>query len=75
MVQFDYRRSIIEKLIKKIKEESFIKNKDIQTIDPIIKIGRQLYPFIPEKELNEYSCTALRIILKKSENSLYQTTL
>ncbi len=75
MYQLDYKRLVIEKIVMKIKEETIRKRRNIKTVDPVIKIGRELYPFLSEKEIQDYACTALRIIFNNQKNNYFQTTL
>jgi len=75
MLKLDYKRLIIEKLIFKINEEVNSKNKNISTVDPIIRMGRKLFPFMSDNEIQEYATVALRIILNTKKNNYFQTTL
>jgi hypothetical protein len=69
------RRSEINRLIKEVRIEAAKKDKKIDTIDPILKKGRNLYPLMSRDELLDYCSTALRIILSEETSSIQQTTL
>ena len=75
MIQLDYERLVIEKLVLLIKKEIIQKKRNIKTIDPIIKLGHELFPFMSDKDIQDYACTALRITLNNQKNNFYQTTL
>ena len=75
MEQVDSRRAVIERLVRKSREEAALRGKRIDTVDPIIKVGRRLYPYFSDQELHNYACTALRLVLRNSELAFYQTTL
>ena len=69
------RADQIQRLIRTSKNYAAIKNKKITTIDPILRVGKNLYPTLTERELIELSQTALRIILGETITPTYQTTL
>ena len=69
------RADQIQRLIRTSKNYAAIKNKKITTIDPILRVGKNLYPTLTERELMELSQTALRIILGEIITPTYQTTL
>jgi hypothetical protein len=69
------RADQIQKLVREIKNQAATRNKKISTVDPIIKIGKTMYPMLTHHELMEYSQTALRIILGETMTPAYQTTL
>ena len=69
------RADQINKLVRGTKDYAATKNKKINTVDPIIKIGKTLYPTLTQRELMELSQTALRIILNEVDTPTYQTTL
>lgn len=71
----DKRRLEINKLIQEIRRDAVKKNKKIETIDPIIRKGRNLYPLMSREELLDYCRTALRVILSEDETHSQQTTL
>jgi hypothetical protein len=75
IMTIDKRRSIINKLITEVRKEAVKKKKKIETIDPIIKIGRNLYPHMSRDDLLEHCRTALRIILSENTSNSQQTTL
>ena len=75
MVQVVIRRAIIENIVQRIHEEVASKRKSVDTIDPILKIVRRMYPYLSDRELADYASTALRIILNSEESDPHQTTL
>ncbi|MBD3205377.1 hypothetical protein GF319_03410 [Candidatus Bathyarchaeota archaeon] len=75
MMTIDKRRLEINKLIQEIRRDAVKKNKKIETIDPIIRKGRNLYPLMSREELLDYCRTALRVILSEDETQSQQTTL
>ncbi len=74
-MQVGTRRAVVERLIQKAREESLIRSTRIDTVDPILRVGRRLYPFLSDTELHEAACTALRVIKTSGMNISYQTTL
>jgi hypothetical protein len=69
------RADQVNRLIRTTKDYAATKNKKITTIDPILRVGKNLYPTLTNRELIELSQTALRIILNEVEAPTYQTTL
>ncbi len=69
------RADQIQRLIRMSKNDAVIRNKKITTVDPIIKVGKTMYPTLSHRELMELSQTALRIILNENSTPSYQTTL
>jgi len=75
MAQVNIKRAVIERLAQKAREDANLKGKSIQTIDPVLKTAKKMYPYYSEKELQEYASTALRYILSRNQPDLYQTKL
>ena len=75
MGQVGVRRAIVESLVRSTCDEAALRSKRVKTIDPIMRIGRRMYPFLSDRELVDYASTALRIILSSKEFSTYQTNL
>ena len=75
MMTVNIRRSYIGKLIQVSKLEAAQRNKEIETIDLILKTGKKLYPLLPHDELHEMCSTALWMILNEPESQVQQTTL
>jgi hypothetical protein len=75
MMTINKRRLEINKLIKEVRKDAVKKNKKIETIDPIIRKGRDLYPLMSRDELLDYCRTALRVILTEDDAHSQQTTL
>ncbi len=75
MMAVNIRRSYIGKLIQASKLEAAQRNKEIETIDLILKTGKKLYPLLPRDELHEMCSTALWMILNEPEPQTQQTTL
>ena len=69
------RADQVNRLVRTTKDYAATKNKKITTIDPILRVGKTLYPTLTHRELLELSQTALRIILNEVETPSYQTTL
>lgn len=69
------RRSEISKLIQLSKLDAAKRKKRIETIDPVLRTAKDLFPFLSHRELTEYAQTALRKILSEPHNSTHQTTL
>jgi hypothetical protein len=66
---------MVERLVQMTREEAAAKKRSIATIDPIIKAGRRVYPYLTERELIDCASAALRIILSRSEPDAYQMKL
>jgi hypothetical protein len=75
MVGATSRRKVIETIINKTRNYAKKRNKKINTIDPIIKNAKKEFPYFSEKEIKEYSITALRIILNQGTKPNNQSTL
>ena len=75
MAQVDKRRALIDQLVQKTKKEANDKRKSIETIDPLLRVGRKIYPYLSERELHECACSALRVIIYGTELCPYQTNL
>jgi hypothetical protein len=69
------RAEQVNRLVLISKEYAATKNRKITTIDPILRVGKELYPTLTNREQLELSQTALRIILNEVEAPSYQTTL
>ena len=69
------QRSDITKLAQKAKLEASRRNKRIDTVDPIIRVGRSLFPTLAREELLRYSQRALLIIMNEAQGNGQQTTL
>lgn len=75
MAQVNIKRAVVEQLVQKSRDEANVKGKKIMTIDPILKIARRLLPFLSDRELQEYSSAALRLILATNHSNIYQCSL
>ena len=75
MGQVGIRRAIVENLVQSTCDEAALRSRRVETIDPIMRVARRMYPFLSDRELVDYASTALRIILSSKEFSTYQTTL
>jgi hypothetical protein len=62
MVIVDNRRADIERLVRCALEDAHRRNREIETIDPLLRWARRLFPYLHEGALNEYARTALRVI-------------
>lgn len=74
MAQIGIRRAMVERLAQKTREDAAMRKRSIETIDPVIKIGRMLYPYLSERELQDCASIALRVILN-TRDQVYQLTL
>jgi hypothetical protein len=70
-----FRAEQIRRLVQNVKKDASARNRKITTVDPIMRIGKIMYPTMTRSELLEYSQTALRIILNESASMSYQTSL
>lgn len=75
MMAVNKRRSDVFKLIQESKLEAAQRNKKIETIDPVLKTAKRLFPLHTSDELYELSSTALWMILNEPEPQFQQTTL
>jgi hypothetical protein len=66
LTEVESKRADIRKLVACAKSEASFKHKRIETIDPLVKCAKRLFPFNDEGEIYEYARTALRIILTGS---------
>jgi pantothenate kinase-related protein Tda10 len=70
-----FRAEQIRRLVQIVKKEATVKDRKITTVDPIMRIGKMMFPTLTRGELLEFSQTALRIIFTESSAPSYQTTL
>ncbi len=75
MIAVNRRRSDVFKLIQESRLEAAQRNKKIETIDPLLKTAKRLFPLHTSDELYELSSTALWMILNEPELQYQQTTL
>jgi len=75
MIAVNKRRSDVVKLIQASKLDAAQRDKKIETIDPVLKIAKRLFPLHTSDELYELSTTALWMILNEPEPQFQQTTL
>ena len=75
MAQVSNRRAVVERLVQITRENAAVKKRDVQTIDPIIRVGRRTYPYLSERELLDCASAALRIILSSRETDAFQMKL
>lgn len=69
------RSDHISRLVQATVSDAARKNRKVNTVDPILRVGKTLYPTMPHRELLEYAQTALRIILTEHQTLTHQTTL
>jgi hypothetical protein len=72
---YKLRDDQIERLVRSVKKYSVNKNKQITTIDPVIKVAKNVFPTLTYREHVELSQITLRILLKETFRRTYQTTL
>ncbi len=70
-----FRAEQIRKLVQTVKKDASARDRKITTVDPIMRIGKIMYPTLTRMELLEYSQTALRVIFTETAIPSYQTTL
>jgi hypothetical protein len=70
-----FRAEQIRRLVQTVRKESVVRDRKITTVDPIMRIGKMMFPTLTRGELLEFSQTALRIIFTESSSPSYQTTL
>jgi len=76
MATVNKRRSEdISRLIRVVTSDATRKNRRIETVDPVLRAGKTLFPTMSEREVLEYAQTALRMILSEPQSPSYQTTL
>jgi len=75
VAQVGNRRAVVERLVQITREDAATRRRSIATIDPIIKVGRRVYPYLSERELVDYASAALRIILSNNQTDAYQMKL
>jgi len=73
------RRADVRRLVRQALKEASLKEKQIDTIDPLVVCAQRLFPYKHEDTIYEYARTALRVIRNQSPiqtrlNS-HQTTL
>ena len=75
MAQVGSKRAMVERLVQTTREEASSRHRSVETIDPIIKVGRKIYPYISDRELLDCASTALRVILSNKSPDPRQMTL
>jgi hypothetical protein len=66
---------MVERLVQTTREEATSRRRSVETIDPIIRAGRRMYPYLSDRELLDCASTALRVILSNREPDPRQMTL
>ena len=75
MAQVGSKRAIVKHIVQMTREEAASRRRSIETIDPIIKVSRRMYPYLSERELIDCASTALRVILSNKGSDPRQMTL
>ena len=77
MFKADRRRADIEALIRVTTREAYHRGRKIETVDPLVICANRLYPYLPERDIHDYSRTALKIINTQNRDTqpAAQTTL
>lgn len=70
-----FRADQIRRLVQTVKKDATARDRKITTVDPIMRIGKTMFPTLTWGELLEFSQTALRIIFSESSSPSFQTTL
>jgi len=75
----NYKRADIDRLIRVAMTEASIRQKQIDTIDPLVICAQRLFPYLQEETIYEYGRTALRVIKNQCSTQTFlndhQTTL
>ncbi|HIH88495.1 TPA: hypothetical protein HA344_04695 [Candidatus Bathyarchaeota archaeon] len=74
MAQVDYKRAMVERLVQTTRDEAAYRRRSVETIDPIIRAGRKMYPYLSERELIDCASSALRVILSNRGSDPRQMT-
>jgi hypothetical protein len=72
MVIVDSRRADIERLVRCALEDAHRRNREIETVDPLLRWARRLFPYLHEGTLNEYARTALRVIKNRYQPARFR---
>ena len=78
MTSVDEGRAFIDRLVMRVMMDSSQRKKKVETIDPVLRCAEELFPYLPERVLNQYARTALRIIMRprnRTRSKSIQTTL
>jgi hypothetical protein len=77
MFKADRRRADIGTLIRVTTREASHRGRKIETVDPLVICANRLYPYLPERDIHDYSRTALKIINNQNRDTqpAAQTTL
>ena len=75
MAQVGSKRAMVERIVQTTREEAASKRRSVETIDPIIRVGRRMYPYLSDRDLLDCASTALRVILSKKGSDPLQMTL
>ena len=73
----DRRRADIRRLVMRAQAEASRGRRQIETVDPLVRCARRLFPYLYEDAIYEYARTALRVIINQDQTELndHQTTL
>lgn len=72
MIYVDNRRADIERLVRCALEDARRRDRKIETVDPLLRWARRLFPYLHEGTLNEYARTALRVIRNKYQSEKFK---
>jgi hypothetical protein len=61
--------------VRESKNELAKLQRKARTIDPIIRIARRHYPYLSDREIQDYAASALRVILNERYLEAHQTSL
>jgi len=75
VAQVSSKRAMVERIVQTTREEAASRRRSIETIDPIIRVGRRMYPYLSDRDLLDCASTALRVILSKKGSDPLQMTL
>jgi len=75
VAQVGFKRAMVERLVQMTREEAASRGRSVETIDPIIRVGRRVYPYLSERELLDCASAALRVILSNGVSDPRQMTL
>jgi len=75
VAQVGSKRAMVERLVQTTRDEATYRRRSVETIDPIIRAGRKMYPYLSERELIDCASSALRVILSSKDLDPRQMTL
>jgi len=75
VAQVGSKRAMVERLVQMTRNEATLRKRSVETIDPIIRVGRRMYPYLSDRDLLDCASTALHVILSNRGSDPRQMTL